>query len=298
MTKLLLILVLPLILNASKILSYNVYDRTDRVDVMITFDTPYEGKIKQSTTSSKIIIKLEDASIETTKTKKLSSKFLNSLSIVPLSGFTQIVAQVPSSIKLKASKTSDSYGLRLRFTNAAATTQNTSATKNSDTNLFSTPKSELPTKKTDNMSQSYYIVIAILLIGIVILFVLKNKITTTGKPNKSNSWLFKVANEAKSGANTTGDEVSIRFQKNIDEKNSVVMLDFVGQSYLVLMGSNNILLDKFTDNKPVTQDDFETILQNRHQELDDFLNEGDTESEEKDPMQIYKEKAASISYGQ
>ena len=60
------------------------------------------------------------------------------------------------------------------------------------------------------------------------------------------------------------------------------------------MGSNNILLDKFNDNKPVTQDDFDTILQNRHQELDDFLQEGNIQ--EKDPMQIYKEKAANISY--
>ena len=54
--------------------------------------------------------------------------------------------------------------------------------------------------------------------------------------------------------------VSIRFQKNIDSSNSVVMLDFGEQSYLVLMGASNILLDKFTDNKPVSQEDFETIL--------------------------------------
>ncbi len=67
------------------------------------------------------------------------------------------------------------------------------------------------------------------------------------------------------------------------------MLDFAEQSYLVVMGTNNVLLDKFTDNKPVTQDDFETILQNRRKELTEFI-------EEKEPLQIYKEKAASIMY--
>ena len=174
MIKFLLILLLPLLLNASKILSYNIYDRTDRVDVMITFDTPFEGKIKQNTTSSKITIKLEDTSIESTKTKKLSSKFLNSLSIVPLSGYTQIVAQVPSSIKLKASKTADSYGLRLRFTEDIQTKKNTPV---KSTNIFTTSAksttSSLPTKKTDNVSQSYYIVIAILLIGIIIFKVMR-----------------------------------------------------------------------------------------------------------------------------
>ena len=113
-----------------------------------------------------------------------------------------------------------------------------------------------------------------------------------------NSWLFKENRQNKQAQPTepaaNEENVSIRFQKSIDASNSVVMLDFGEQSYLVLMGASNILLDKFTDNKPVTQEDFETILQNRHQELDDFLKEG--ESVEKDPMQIYKEKAANISY--
>ena len=290
MTKLLLLLTLPLLLNASKILSYNVYDRTDSVDVMITFDTPYEGKIKQSTSSTKIIIKLEGTSIESTKTKVLSSKFLNTISIVPLENYTKIVAEVPAQIKFKASKTSDAYGLRLRFSQASNANKSTLL---SQKNVSNTPSlSALPTKKAEDLSKNYYIVIGILLVGIVILFVLKNRIVASGSQKKSNSWLFKVANDAKNGSPESA--VSIRFQKNINEGNSVVMLDFVGQSYLVLMGSNNILLDKFTDNKPTTQDDFETILQNRHKELDDFLNEG--EAVEKDPMQIYKEKAANISY--
>lgn len=289
MTKILIILLLPLLLNASKILSYNVYDRTDRVDVMITFDTPYEGKIKQSVTPTKILIKLEGASIEATKTKVLSSKFLNSINIVPLANYTKIVATVPKSVTLKASKTSDSYGLRLRFSNNTPVSKKT-AVLDSAKPINTT--SVLPTKKDTELSNSYYIVVGILLIGIIVLFVLKNKINMPAKKAKSDSWLFKVAKDAKNGA---PEGVSIRFQKNIDEHNSVVMLDFVGQSYLVLMGAHNILLDKFTDNKPVTQDDFETILQNRHQELDDFLKEGG-ESIEKDPMQVYKEKAANISY--
>ncbi|MDB2562320.1 hypothetical protein N9X61_01820 [Sulfurimonas sp.] len=288
MIKFLLVLLLPLLLNASKILSYNVYDRTDRVDVMITFDTPYEGKIKQSTSSSKILIKLEGASIESTKTKVLSSKFLDTISIVPLANYTKIIAEIPKKINFKASKTSDAYGLRLRFSKALSNANNKAEVKN---NLFSNTSTALPTKKNEDLSTNYYIVIAILIIGIIVLFILKNKMNTPTNQKKSSSWLFKVANDAKNG---TPDGVSIRFQKNIDEQNTVVMLDFVGQSYLVLMGSNNILLDKFTDNKPVTQDDFETILQNRHQELDDFLQEG--EGQEKDPMQIYKEKAANISY--
>lgn len=292
MIKLLIVLLLPLLLNASKILSYNIYDRTDRVDVMITFDTPYEGKIKQSVTSSKIIIKLEEASIEATKTKILSSKFLNSINIVPLADYTKIVASVPASVRLKASKTSDAYGLRLRFSHVGSAQNKQKELSNSS--MQTNDLSSLPTKKEDSLSKNYYIVVGILLIGIFILFILKNKINTVNNKDKSNSWLFKAVKSPKNIQSDEANGVSIRFQKNINEQNSVVMLDFIDQSYLVLMGSNNVLLDKFTDNKPTTQDDFDTILQNRHQELDDFLQEESIE--EKDPMQIYKEKAANISY--
>lgn len=71
------------------------------------------------------------------------------------------------------------------------------------------------------------------------------------------------------------------------------MLDFGEQSYLVLMGKSNILLDKFSGDKPVTEDDFNSILQNRHKELENFLNNDDKHQES---LRIYKEKAASISY--
>lgn len=293
MIKLFSILLLPLFLNASQILSYNIYDRTDRVDIMITFDTPYTGVIKQNRSASDIVIKLEDASIESTKSKVLNSQFLNSVNIVPLTEYTKITAVVPSTVNLKASKTSDAYGLRLRFSKAPASKKTSPSSQIESTT--NSPLSSLPTKQSSDISTNYYIVISILLVGIVILFILKNKITLPKHRDKSNSWLFKVAENSKELS--PEEEVSIRFQKNIDESNSVVMLDFVGQSYLVLMGSNNMLLDKFTDNKPVTQDDFETILQNRHQELNNFLHENNEEAvEEKDPMQIYKEKAANISY--
>jgi hypothetical protein len=293
MIRLLLIFLLPLALNASKILSYNIYDRTDRADVMITFDTPYEGVIKQNVSKSQIIIKLTDAKIESSKLKKLSSKFLNSISITPMSGYTQIVASVADSVTLKASKTSDSYGLRLRFSSKVPAQTKTSSKQN---NILAT----LPTKKDGEMTQSYYIVVAILIVGILLLLFIKKKFGLKNQQTQQqSSWLFKANQPNQQASNqqmpttSNDDNVSIRFQKKLDDSNSVVMLDFAEQSYLVLMGSNNILLDKFTDNKPATQEDFESILQSRHQELDDFLS---LKNETKEPLQAYKERAASISY--
>ena len=306
MIKYLLLFLLPFSLQASKILSYNIYDRSDRADVMITFDTPYDGVIKQNISKSKIIIKLSGASIESSKIKNVSSKFLRSVTITPMSGQTQIVASVPSSVRLIASKTADAYGLRLRFTNLAAKKSNVNTPASTSTSL-----SSLPTKKNDDMSTSYYIVVAILIIGILILFILKKKMATKNIQNQQNPWLFQEnkvntqtntpAVEAAKTPQNNSNDISIRFQKTLNEQNSVVMLDFGVQSYLVLMGKNNILLDKFTDDKPTTQEAFESILQNRHQELDDFLkvesnNNTDENKQPKEALQAYKERAASILY--
>ena len=297
MIRLLLVFLIPLSMFGSKILSYNIYDRTDRVDVMITFDTPYGGTIKQSKSEKKIIIKLEDAMIESTKLKQLASKYISSLSITPMANYTQIVAAIPESVMFKASKTSDGYGLRLRFSD------NIPSKTKYNSNQHNNPLSSLPTKATTEISTSYYIVVVILIIAIVILFIIRKKLPHNNKNININnySWLFKetnksaLSNEQENSLNDKINNVSIRFQKSLDEENSVVMLDFGEQSYLVLMGKSNILLDKFTDNKPTTQSDFETILQNRHQELDNFLK-GEEIPNSNESLESYKNKASYISY--
>jgi len=301
--KIVLFLILPFSLFASQILSYNVYDRTDRTDIMITFDTPFQGVIKEKSTPSKIVLTLSDVTIEAPKTKRVSSKYIKKLSIIPLNNSTQIVATIANShIHFLASKTTDGYGLRLRFLAQKR------ATKNQTKEESQNPLSMLPTSKGPNISNSYYIVIAIMLIGIIILLYLKKKVTTKQKttPNKSKKapWLFESTNitpqkEQQQKENKT-NSVTIRFQKAINEDNSVVMLDFGAQSYLVLMGKSNILLDKFTDEKPSSQQEFESILQSRHEELESFLSTTDSAQNEniQEPLQAYKERAATLRYSE
>jgi hypothetical protein len=290
-------------LFATNILSYNIYDRSDRVDIMLTFDTPYEGKIVKSSYPSKIVLKLYGVKIESTKIKTVNSKFLQSLTISPMAKYTQIVATLPSNdIILKASRTRDAYGLRLRFMiPQAVTTQQESTTQ---PNL-----SKLPTKKTNDISTSYYIVVTLLVVGIIVLLVLKKKLANSPQNPKDNtpSWLFKnqfLKNQTttkNSATSPQADMVTIRFQKPLNEKNSVVMFDFLNQSYLLLLGEhNNILLDKFTDNIPTTQSEFDSILQEKHTELEEYLqveqqapkNSADTE----DKLRFFSNKASNIPY--
>lgn len=297
MRYLILLLLLPAFLWGAKILSYNVYDRNDRVDVMLTFDTPYEGVLRQNRQGDTVVIKLEEAFIDAPTVKNVNSKYLEKLAIAPQGEHIEIVAQVSPDVVMQASKTSDSYGLRLRFMPSAASNSATEQTAPVD----ETSLTGLPTKSNSEFEQSYYVVIIIMLIGIAILFWLKQNIakrTATIQTEPKTPWLFnKTAAEPKAApvaaAKTSADAggVHIRFQKTLDPSHTVAMLDYGTMSYLVLLGNNTILLDKYQDNIPITQNDFETLLQSKHRELDGYFQLAPAQDEAFDS---YKEKASGV----
>lgn len=291
------LLLIPAFLWGAKVLSYNVYDRNDRVDVMLTFDTPYEGVLRQNRKGDTIVIKLEEAFIDAPKIKNVNSKYLNKLTIAPQGDNIEIVGKVTSDVSMQASKTSDSYGLRLRFTHpvAAETVQTTPP-------VDETEVKGLPTKSDNEFEQSYYVVIAILVIGIAILFWLKQNIakrTETMQHEPKTPWLFnKTPSEPKAAAPasvktaTESGGIHIRFQKSLDNSHTVAMLDYGTMSYLVLLGNNTLLLDKFQDNIPITQNEFETLLQSKHRELDSFFQLAPAAQDEM--FDSYKEKASGV----
>lgn len=289
MKNLILLLLLSSVVWGSKILSYNIYDRHERVDVMLTFDTPYEGVLRQNTQGDTITIKLESASIDTPLDKSIVSEYLKKLTISPIEDQIQISAKVGSNVILQASKTSDSYGLRLRFIPRTPVSPMGIATPKDQPNV-----SVLPTKPGNEFEQSYYVVIGILILGIIILIWLKQSIakktwSLNGLVKNNSITTPPMATPANSPLGNGG--VNIRFQKTLDPAHSVAMLDFGTQSYLVLLGNNTILLDKFQDNIPITQNEFETLLRSKHQELDSFFQLGHAQDETFD---TYKEKASMI----
>jgi len=273
--KFIFLLILPIFLFGSKILSYNVYERSNHVDIMITFDTPYEGKLSQSKQNSTLILKLQNASIESPKIKNLKTSYLRKMTITPINSRTEIILETADDIHMSASKTSDAYGLRLRFTKGALTSKTkTSASTTS-----------LPTKTKSDFKNSYYIVIAILLAGIILMFWIKKKVSNPSTKGKQ-PWLFK------GGAKKEG--VSIRFQKPLDTKNRVVMLDFEGNSYLVVIGTSNVLLDKYNGDQAIsTQSEFDDLLNKNKGELDSYLQ---LDTDDIEPLESYKDKASSSDF--
>jgi hypothetical protein len=296
MRYLLPLILLPVFLWGAKILSYNVYDRNDRVDVMLTFDTPYEGVLRQNRIGNTFTVKLEEAFIDDPKVKSVNSKYLNKLTISPQENHIEIVAEVSNDVVMQASKTSDSYGLRLRFVHPVASTNTLGATAPVDEASLN----PLPTKRSNEFEQSYYVVIAILVIGIAILFWLKQNIakrTATMKSEPKTPWLFDKSSGTENKttlSNPIAGEsggVHIRFQKSLDPSHTVAMLDYGTMSYLVLLGNNTLLLDKFQDNIPITQNDFESLLQSKHRELDGYFQLAPAQDEVFDS---YKEKASGV----
>lgn len=280
MRYLIVLLLLAAHLAATKILSYNVYDRTERVDIMLTFDTPYEGVLRESRQNGKIIIKLDKASLESPKLKNLASPYLSKLTLTPIGNQTQIIAKVSPSVVMHAAKTSDAYGLRLRFEKATPSSPQINS-------AAAAANSPLPTKPEGTYNKSYSLVIAVLIIGILILLWLKRKLNTDSSSTiPGRPWLFNVKKDKKDG-------VKIRFQKSLDTKNRVVMMDYGGESYLVLIGNSNILLDKFHGTRPVTEGEFESMLESKNRELDSFLQ---IDQQKKEALDSYKEKASGINF--
>jgi hypothetical protein len=282
--KILLITLLPLWLFASQILNYNLYDRTDRVDLMLTFDTPFEGQIRQYQKSGNIIIKLSGVSIESPKVKTLQSPFLSKITITPVGEEVQIIARVPQNIAMQASKTSDAYGLRLRFLHSKKS-------KNIDKTDSNINLSNLPTKSSSALEENYITVVIILLVGIIIMLWLKRSMAQSAKTTSKPS-LFK------SGKNLPNQkEPTVMFQKQLDNTNSVMILDYADRSYLVIVGNNNVILDKFEDLKPVTQGEFESILETKKEDIDSFIQLDNIDNvqahiQDSGGFESYKEKAS------
>lgn len=288
MRKTLILLVSATVLLASNILNYDVYNRSNRVDVMFTFNTPYQGTVQESQGNSKIILKLQDLTIQTAKKKVINSKFISKITITPMQNGTQIVADVIGSVHLQVSKTADEYGLRLRFIPVATTP--------SQSNILNQPNSNdlsaLPTQQGLGIPTNYYIVVSLLILGVIVMFLLKRKLEkkTNSKnvPKEQKSkWFFKDKSDSEES------DVTVRFTKKIDQTTNVMMVDYGDFNYLVLNGTSTVLLDKFENNKPISNNNFDELLQEHTNEIEQLLH---VQKEKEEPFQTYKEKASSIAY--
>lgn len=262
-------------LVASNLLTYNVYERSDRIDVMLSFDSPHEGSLSQKNDANSITLTVNDLFYDKMVEKSINSPIIQELVLIPDGKSLKVVLKSDKRISVVASKTVDGFGLRIRGTILQASTQQPTA-------IEPAPKPLDNSASSDFLDTRYMMVLAILIIlALVMLWVRKRVAGASSRNNANNSksWLF----NPKTGL---PQEVNLLHKKTLDNQNSVVLFEYGNIKYLVMTGNTNVLLEKFQNGEVKDTNDFEKVFEENRRRLDDYLKLQDTK------LNTYKNKAS------
>jgi len=266
-----LILSTNLLIGAT-LLNQNIYDRENRVDLMLSFDTPYDGKIRQAKDDKTVNIFLSSVQLQQPFSKQLQNSLVSSITITRADSETVMIKITSASRKLKveASRTLDKFGLRLRIIPSEISyKQKSPELSYRYANLSSQSQSIDLKDSSDSLpGWRYWSVIGIMLVFLIILFIIKKKGIGNGNI-KGGGWLM-----PKSAQHSPIPEAIIRYQKPIDRQNRIVLLEFNDRQYLMLLGNSNILLDSFSQAHIIEDEDsFNQLFEANKKQLNHFLKE-------------------------
>ena len=263
-------------LFSANLLTYNVYERSDRIDVMLSFDSPHEGSISQKNDASSITLSISDLHYEKMVEKSINSTIIQELLIVPEGNSLKVTLKSNQKISVTASKTVDGFGLRIRGSIMQASTQAPSTAPVATPNVASSSVEDI-------LDTRYLIVIAVLILLSVLMLWIKKRMNTTIKKTSANagkSWLF----NPKTGISK---EVTLLHKRPLDNQNSVVLFEYGDIKYLVMTGNTNVLLEKFQHGEVKDNSDFEKVFEENRRRLDEYLKIQDTK------LGTYKNKASA-----
>ena len=237
-------------LHANEIVKHTLYKYPDRIDLMLSFDIPYTGKISRTVKNNATILMLDKVTFpEKILEKKIDSDIINTLKITKHNDKTLITLTAPKELQVNASKTVDKRGLRIRIHKAVFTKPQVEA-------LHPIPTPNVVSVQNKYSFSSAFLKIIIVLGAIIaILWFLKKWM----EKNRFGNWLFGNKEEV--------SQIKIVMQKPLDMKNRVVLFSYANREYLVLLGESNLLLDRFGNEEEV----FEKLLQKEGKTLGEFL---------------------------
>jgi flagellar biogenesis protein FliO len=239
------------LLFAAKLTEYHIYQNPDRIDLMLNFDTPWNGKISKTMQDKQTILLLEGVTFsEAEVNKQIDNALIDRVEIRPLHDKTAISLQSETPFLVNASKTIDNLGLRIRITPYFTTDEAV------------TPLKPIPQSKerieSDSFAFAFIKIMLVLAFLIALLWFLKKWMQKGGE----RSWLF-------GAQNSTDAAIKILEQKPIDMRNRVVLVSYEERKYLLLIGEHALLIDTLGDEEA----SFETLLQKQGKKLGDFLKE-------------------------
>jgi hypothetical protein len=261
------LLLLAVSLFGVELKTYNTYERDSRVDLMLSFDAPYSGEISQSETATKVTLLLSKLSYPKKVLESLESQLVKEFSITPTSN-TSIKIEIIklANLDIIASKTIDGYGLRIR--SQLVSTQPSQPT-------YDSKPQTLGTQASFELDSNYYIVMGVLVALLIVLIFVKRSLTNKNQM-PANSWLFNKGDE----------DIKVTFKKQLDAHNSVALVEAYDNSYLIVIGSTNIMLDRFSSKKVSNEGEFQEVFEQNRKKLENYLgNSGDR-------LKTYKDKVS------
>lgn len=264
-------------LFSANLLTYNVYERSDRIDVMLSFDSPHEGSISQKNDPASITLTISDLHYDKMVEKSINSPIIQDLVIIPDGNSLKVSLKSDKKISVVASKTVDGFGLRIRGSIMQASSAPTPIATPATVDNTTTPNA------MDFIDTRYIIVICVLLVLVFIMLWIRKRLQTMPRKNSSSggkSWLF----NPKTGL---PQEVNLLHKKPLDTNNSVVLFEYGNIKYLVMTGNTNVLLEKFQNGEVKDNSDFEKVFEDNRRRLDEYLKLQDTK------LNTYKNKASA-----
>lgn len=278
---LLLIILLIHPLFSAVLLNENVYERENRIDLMLSFDTPFKGEIKKRTGGGGVVnILLSDVEIQKPFYQSIRKSFVDSIAVTRSGENLALIKIVPAkeAIGVQASKTVDGFGLRLRIyplaaqrktEKTASVSQAAPTPKTAETSSSSGRTAPLNTLKSSDSLPGwrYWSVLGILLLLLAVLWFVRRK--GLKSLSKGGGWL--MPKNTLSGK--IPEEAVIRFQKPLDAHNRLLLIEFGGRQYLTVVGNTNLLLDTFSAGNIDAEEDFAQMFEANKKQLDHFLKE-------------------------
>ncbi len=226
------LLLLALNLFGAMILNLSVQESNNRVDLILNFDIPFDGKIVQKKEKEKIILYLPDVKILAPWQKKLNTPFVYQIEVLPAKGGSNVLIYTTKKVKIFAARSKDGFSLKIGIKNPIPTTS---------------------AKSSFNIGVNWKW-IAIALVTLLIFLLLLKLLFGRSKPTKTKT--IHVQNPKTS-------EFQIKFEKPLDERNKIALISFKGIDYLVLIGTTNVLLGKYKEGEIGSLEEFESAIESQ-----------------------------------
>lgn len=245
---------LALPLFGVELINYNIYDRNDRVDVMLSFDNAYNGNISQKTEKNFTLLTLSGLKYPKEELKNLNSSLVDKVQISSKDGKTYIMFQNKTKVSLNISSINDKFGIRIRLTNEDLNkNSNSSSAKllNTDTlNELSTQEIQPKNSSLEKYDYTQYILVMLVLVLLLIVL-----------------WWFKRTMNTKKFLDSKN--FNVLFQRPLDKNNQFMILDYKNKRYVMIIGASNLLLES----SEIPEEEIQKKEENREENFDSVFEE-------------------------